>query len=54
MMTKKITKMTSHYALKNDQNDQLMIHFSGKLSGHYVITPKKIAKMTSLDPQIGP
>ena len=36
MMTKKITKITSHYAPKNDPNDQAMTHFSGKLSGHYV------------------
>ena len=35
MMSQKITKMTTHYAPKNDQNDQSMTCLSGKLSGHY-------------------
>ena len=34
-MTQKMTKMTTHYAPKNDQNDQSMTCLSGKLSGHY-------------------
>ena len=48
MMTQKITKMTSHYAPKNNQNDQSMKCFSGKLSGHY--DPKNDPSDQSLRP----
>ena len=34
--TQKMTQVTSHYGPQNEQNDQSMTRFSGKLSGHYV------------------
>ena len=40
-LTQKMTKMTSHYDPKNDQNDQSMTDY------HLVMMSQKMTKMTS-------